>query len=172
MCPESPKLPLKPCPNSLERLLPWSRIHGILGEVMEQNAIHRHKANQAPLHDLCPLVPGWLYRFHSQASLEFALESKLLLFCELPEVRRPLLQNFVAVSREVEGWEIGLRRMAKQSLDELEHCVGLKRVRWRDQAVRELNLSVATNDCLAKSPRRRAAKRARFWSDTGKSQLL
>ena len=109
------------CPHlvaqSLERLLAWRRIHWVVCEVVEEDAMHHDEADQAPLHNLGPLVPCRLDRLEPCAPLELALEVELLLLGELAEVRRPSLLCGKSVAGEVEGRELALLP-TQQAVDE------------------------------------------------------
>jgi hypothetical protein len=125
MCIEVPQFVPHPSPYSHKRLLAWSRIHGILRKVVEENAVNDDEADQAPLHDANPLVPHGARGFELDASLELALEPELLLLCQLAEIGRPWPAHAKAVACEVEGRE-GVPLPSEEALEEAQH-----RVEWR-----------------------------------------
>lgn len=91
---------------------------------MEEHAVDDHEANEAPLHDLGPLLPLRLDGLEAKATLELALEAELLLLGELAEVGRPVLLCSVAVAGEVEGRQFRLGRASKQAREQLKHGGG------------------------------------------------
>jgi hypothetical protein len=103
--------------QSLEWLLAWRGVHWVGREVVEEDAVHNDEADQAPLHNLGPLVPGRLDRLEPRATLEFALKVELLLLGQLAEVRRPCLLCGISIASEVEGRQLALFA-AKQAVDE------------------------------------------------------
>lgn len=91
VCPDAVEEVPHSFPQSQERLLSRSRIHGIFREIVEEYAIHHHESNQAPLYDLGPLIPRRTNSLLFDPSFEFALEAELLLLGKVFEVWRPLL---------------------------------------------------------------------------------
>jgi hypothetical protein len=103
--------------QSLKWLLAWRRVHWVGREIVEEDAVHNNKADQAPLHDFGPLIPGRLDRLQPCATLELALKVELLLLGELAEVRRPYLLRGISIAGEVERRQLALLA-AKQAVYE------------------------------------------------------
>jgi hypothetical protein len=135
MCIEAPQFSPHALPQRLERLLARPRVHGILGEVVEEHAVDGDEADQAPLHDLDPLVPLGADGLDLDAPLELALESELLALRHLAEVGRPLLALGKAVARKVEGRERTLLP-TKQAAEETQH-----RCEWQSGGSRDVNVA-------------------------------
>jgi hypothetical protein len=127
MCIEAPQFVPHPRPQSHKWLLAWSGVHRVLREVVEEDAVDSDEADQAPLHDLDPLVPLRSHRLHLDASLELALKPELLLLSQGGELGRPFLSHAEAVAREVEGRE-GVLMPAEEALEEAQH-----RIEWRSR---------------------------------------
>lgn len=123
LCIESSEKSPHSLSQAFKRLLAWPWVHRVLSEVVEQDTVDYNETDQTPLHYLCPFVPLRAYRLELDASLEFALEPELLLFCQSAEVRRPLLLDAVLVARKVKGWECILLA-TEDAIQDAQH------VRW------------------------------------------
>lgn len=122
MCIKPSQLVPHPPPYSLEWLLAWPRVHRVLCEVVEQDAVDDDERDDAPGDDLDAIVPLRAHGLVLDAPLELALEAELLALCELGEVGRPLLAHGKAVAREVEGREC-VCRPVEETRPEASHGV-------------------------------------------------
>ena len=173
MCPQAVPSSPHAVSQAFERLLARSRIHGILGKVVEEDAVDDDEADKVPLDDLGPLLPLRLDGLEAKATLELALEAELLLLGELAEVGRPVLLCAEAVAGEVEGRQVRLGSASEQTREQLEHGGDGRWAMVIDRAPGQswtgvlhpvhLHKNRARNRGVARAVRRHSGNEHRFW---------